>query len=110
MDSTANNAADKRVIILLRGVMEGGGFYWCYVAVKSDLIRQFQKAVAAKYNIQNFAKDGYGEVVVSGRGRNPPDDVTQKLSEKLGISFENIDGESSETSVEKILAMLTTKQ
>lgn len=86
--------------------MQGGGFYWCFVAIKSDLVRKFQKSVSSKYNIQNFVKDGYGEVVVSGRGRNPPEDVTAKLSEKLGISFENLDGESTETSVEKILALM----
>ena len=84
------NPIDKdnvaRMIMLVRGLMENGGFYWAYVAVKPTLHKQFAAAIANKYNIQNFSKDGYGEVVVSGEGKNPPDEVTKKVAEMFSMN------------------------
>lgn len=86
-----SNNGEKRIVTLVRGMMEQGGFYWCYVSVKPNMILQFQRAVANKYNIQNFVKDGYGEVVVSGRGRNPPKDVSDKVSQMFGVTFQSLE-------------------
>lgn len=75
-----------RVIVLVRGMMEGGkGFYWCYVAVKPSRYDEFKLVVTQKYNIQNFVKDGFGEVVVSAAGREPPKEVTEKVAEMFGV-------------------------
>ncbi len=105
MDS-APVADDVRIITLVRGMMQQGGFYWCYVAIKPDLIRKFQQAVKNKYNIQNFVKDEYGEVIVSGRGKEPPEEITAKVSEMFGVTFKQIEEGNSEVSIAKILAAM----
>jgi hypothetical protein len=78
-----------RVIVLTRGKMDDGGSYWCYVSVKPSRHKEFQESVAREYNIQNFADDGFGEVIVSGRGDNAPDDVTRQVAELFGVPVEN---------------------
>lgn len=78
-----------RIIVLTRGLMEDHGKYWCYVAVKPSRHKEFQQIVAQKYNIQNFADDGYGEVIVSGRGQNPPDDINQEVAKLFGVPVES---------------------
>lgn len=104
-DSVAKDSA-SRLVTLVRGIMEQGGFYWCYVAIKPDLITKFQQAVKNKYNIQNFAKDAYGEVVVSGRGKEPPADVTKKVEEMFGVTFEQIEEGNAEVTIAKILSSM----
>ena len=75
-----------RVIVLVRGMMENKkGFYWCYVAVKPSQYEKFKTATANKYNIQNFVKDGYGEVVVSAAGREPAKQVTEAVAQMFGV-------------------------
>jgi hypothetical protein len=101
----ANKNEEVRNIVLIRGLMEQGGFYWCYVAVKPSLLVKFQQAVASKYNIQNFVKDGFGEVVVSGRGRMPPQHIIAELTEKLGVEFESLEDVSPEIAREKLSAL-----
>ena len=102
MPSEITQKEEKRNVILIRGLMEGGGFYWCYVAVKPELVLKLQKAIADKYNIQNYVKDGYGEVIVSGRGRMPPQHIVDELSTKLGIKFENLEDVSPEIARKKL--------
>ncbi len=86
MTTPINQDDVARVIVLVRGMMENGkGFYWCYVAVKPSLYEQFKAVTGNKYNIQNFVKDGYGEVIVSGAGREPPKAVTEKVAEMFGV-------------------------
>ncbi len=106
-ETKTEERGEQRIVILLRGMMERGGFYWCYLAVKPELIKQFQAAVAEKYNIQNFVADGYGEVIVSGRGRNPPDEITAYLVKSLGTNFESLDGGDAKASLERIVAMIS---
>ena len=104
-EAVATKSEEKRNIVLIRGLMEQGGFYWCYVAVKPELLGKLQSEIAKKYNIQNYVKDGFGEVVVSGRGRTPPVEITHELTEKLGIEFEDLEGVSPEIAREKLLAL-----
>lgn len=101
-DNTANPAPDDvaRIIMLTFGQMEQGGTYWCYVAVKPSRFEEFKAAMAAKsYNIQNFANDGYGEVIVSGDGGLPPRDVTKQVALMFNIPirtlFDNIDPQTA---------------
>lgn len=75
----------SRIVMLTHGLMETSGRYWCYVAVKPSRFEEFQAAVAGKYNIQNFDKDGYGEVVVSGEGAEPPQEVTDQVGKLFGV-------------------------
>lgn len=78
----------SRIIVLAHGLMEDRGRYWCYVAVKPSRHQEFKSAIAKKYNIQNFVDDGYGEVIVSGRGGEPPADVTQQVADMFGVKPE----------------------
>ncbi|NBX03909.1 MAG: hypothetical protein EBR02_07630 [Alphaproteobacteria bacterium] len=90
MTTSPNQDDVARVITLVRGMMEKSGFYWCYVAVKPSRYEAFKQATANKYNIQNFTKDEYGEVIVSGEGRNPPDAVTNKVAEMFGVAVSSL--------------------
>lgn len=104
--AVADSDNSLRLITLVRGMMQQGGFYWCYVAVKPELMRKFQQAVKNKYNIQNFVKDEYGEVVVSGRGKEPPAEISKKVSEMFGVTFQQIESGNAEVSIEKILSAM----
>ena len=106
MSESAVQDSASRLITLVRGVMEQGGFYWCYVAVKPELITKFQKAIATKYNIQNFVKDAYGEVVVSGRGKVPPLEVTKKVEEMFGVTLQELEEGNTNAGITKILAAI----
>lgn len=68
-----------RIIVLVYGLLESGGPFWVYVAVKPS---QYQNFLAAqkegKLNLYEFAP--FGEIIVSGEGRMPPDDVTLKVA------------------------------
>jgi hypothetical protein len=97
---------EARLITLVRGLMERGGFYWCYLAIKPSLAKKFQQAVANKYNIQNFTKDEYGEVIVSGRGKEPPAEITKKVTEMFGVTLQQIEEGNSEVAIAKIVAAM----
>ncbi len=94
----------SRLVMLVRGLMETRGSYWCYVAVKPSLAKKFQKAIADKYNIQNFVKDSYGEIVVSGKGRTPPREVTEKVAEIFGLNPKDLEESDTEIDFDKILS------
>lgn len=98
MAESPSNDPDRiaRIIMLTFGKLEQGGDYWCYVAVKPNRYEEFKRAMAGRqYNIQNFPGDGYGEVIVSGEGGLPPQDVTKQVAQMFGIPirqlFDNID-------------------
>ena len=90
MAQTIDRDDVARVIVLARGLMEKGGFYWCYVAVKPSRYEEFKGKSTQKYNIQNFVKDGYGEVIVSGSGREPPKEVSEKVAEMFDVPVDSL--------------------
>ena len=90
MSQTINKDDISRFIVMARGLMNGGGFYWCYVAVKPSRYEEFKKVTANKYNIQNFVKDEFGEVIVSGAGRDAPKEVIDKVAEMFGVSPDSL--------------------
>lgn len=70
----------SRIIMLVYGVMDHGGPFWCYVAVKPSQYDAFKEAEAAgKIDLYDF--DAYGEIIVSAEGETPPQEVTQKVAE-----------------------------
>lgn len=73
----------SRVIMLLYGKMDHGGPFWCYVAVKPSQFEAFKKAEAAG-QIDLYAFESYGEVIVSAEGQTPPEEVTLKVAEMYG--------------------------
>lgn len=70
----------SRIIMLVYGKLENGNPFWCYCAVKPSMFDTFKADEAAgKLNLYEF--DPYGEVIVSGEGEKPPQEVTQKVAE-----------------------------
>lgn len=76
----------SRIVMLTYGAMDGGGQYWCYVAVKPSRYDAFKMAMASqKYNMQDFADDDYGEVIVSGEGVMPPKEITLQVANMFKV-------------------------
>ena len=70
----------KRTIALIYGILANGGPFWAFVAVKTVKYAVFladQKE--GKIDLTQF--EPYGEVIICGEGKSPPDDVTLKVAE-----------------------------
>ena len=81
----------SRIIMLAFGRMDHGGTYWSYVAIKPSRYDAFRAAMSSMtYNMQDFDKDGYGEVVVSGEGDRPPADITKKVAKMFDVSISDL--------------------
>ena len=106
MESKAINPDNlSRIVMLTYGAMEHGGPYWCYVAVKPSRYEEFQSRLASKkYNIQNFSEDAFGEVIVSGEGITPPQDITKQVANLFNIPFKDFfrDIDPKKTIINKI--------
>ncbi len=75
-----NNMDLTRTIVLVYGVLENGNPFWVFVAVKPSRYQSFVKAQKdGTLNLYQFTE--YGEIIVSGVGTSPPDDVTIKVAE-----------------------------
>jgi hypothetical protein len=81
----------SRIVMLTYGNMDHGGPYWCYVAIKPTRYDDFQAAmISKKYNMQDFDKDGFGEVIVSGEGAMPPQDVTRQVADMFKVPVKKL--------------------
>lgn len=69
-----------RIIVLVYGMLENGNPFWVYVAVKPNKYQGFLTA-QKEGKLDLYAFDAYGEIIVSGEGRIPPDEVTLKVAE-----------------------------
>jgi hypothetical protein len=79
-DKPANNPDLTRTIILVYGLLESGSTFWVFVAVKPSKYQDFIAAQkAGTLNLYQFAP--FGEIIVSGIGKSPPDEVTIKVAE-----------------------------
>ncbi len=80
--SDAKTKADDstRIIVLIYGMLENGNPFWTFAAVLPSKYDAFQ--VAHKRNmIDLYNFKGFGEIIVSGEGKSPPDEVTLKVAE-----------------------------
>jgi hypothetical protein len=69
-----------RTIVLVYGLLQSGGPFWMFVAVRPDAYKEFLAAQKdGTLDLQAFAP--YGEIIVSGQGKAPPDEVTLKVAE-----------------------------
>jgi len=69
-----------RIIVLIYGMLENNMPCWIYVAVKPSKYEGFiadQKE--GRLDIYQFTP--YGEIIVSGEGKSPPDEITLKVAE-----------------------------
>jgi hypothetical protein len=61
-------------------MLDNGNPFWVYVAVKPSKYQPFLAAQKdGTLDLYNF--DGFGEIIVSGESRVPPDEVTLKVAE-----------------------------
>lgn len=84
-----------RIIMLVYGRMrEGKGSYWCYVAVRPSEYDKFRTLHKGnKINLYEFEQDGFGEVIVSGTGVTPPQEVTRQVAKVYGINIRDLFGD-----------------
>lgn len=74
-----------RIIVIIYGLLESGGPCWIYAAVKPGKYQAFLKAQKdGTLNIYDFKN--YGEIIISGEGKSPPDEVTLKVAEMYQTS------------------------
>ncbi|NBO17927.1 MAG: hypothetical protein EBV03_01640 [Proteobacteria bacterium] len=70
----------KRTIVLLYGMMDGGAPFWVFAAIRPSRYQQFLTAQKeGKVDLEQFAV--YGELIISGEGKTPPDEVILKVAE-----------------------------
>ena len=72
--------AITRTIVLIYGLLEDGGPFWLYAAVKPSKYVPFLTA-QKEGTLDLYAFAPFGEVIVSGKGKSPPDEVTLKVAE-----------------------------
>ena len=79
---TQTNAPDdsKRTIVLIYGIMDSGAPFWVFAAVKPSKYQAFQATYKeGKLDIHQFG--AFGEIIVCGEGKGPPDEVILKVAE-----------------------------
>ena len=80
-----------RMVMLTYGKMFNSQPFWCFVAVKPSRFEEVTQIVAAKIlDINNFVKDGYGEIVVSGEGVIPPNEVISKVAAMFNVPVRDL--------------------
>ena len=79
-ETTTPNPDLIRTIVLVYGMLETGGPFWVYVAVKPSKYQAFLTA-QKEGKIDLYTFDEFGEIIISGEGRMPPDEVTLKVAE-----------------------------
>ncbi|MDX1975153.1 MAG: hypothetical protein SFT92_05705 [Rickettsiales bacterium] len=69
-----------RIILLIYGMMENGKPFWAYLAVKPTKYKDFNELnKAGKIDLYKF--ESYGEIIIAGEGKSPPDEITLKVAE-----------------------------
>lgn len=76
----------KRTIVLIYGQLENSQTpFWVFAAVKPAKYHLFMHAhKEGRLDIYNF--NDFGEIIVSGEGTTPPDEVTVKVAEMYNTS------------------------
>jgi hypothetical protein len=69
-----------RTIVLLYAMFENGNPCWVFVAVKPSKYQPFLNA-QKEGKIDLYAFEDYGEIIVSGEGKSPPDEIILKVAE-----------------------------
>lgn len=70
----------KRTIVLLYGIMESGAPFWVFAAIRPAKYQNFLSAQKeGKVDLEKFAE--FGELIISGEGKSPPDEVILKVAE-----------------------------
>lgn len=69
-----------RIIVLIYGMLDSGKPFWTFAAIKPGKYEAFQQAQKdGKVDLYKF--EPFGEIIVSGEGKSPPEQVTLKVAE-----------------------------
>jgi len=80
-----------RMVMLAYGLMSDSKPFWCYVAVKPSRYDELRRIIAGKkFDIRNYEKEGFGEIIVSGESVIPPQDVTKKVASMFKIPIRQL--------------------
>jgi hypothetical protein len=100
-----SNAEDpRRTIMLVYGMFPNGQPFWVFTAVKPNKQQAFMAAhKEGALDLYNFSE--FGEIIVSGEGKSPPDEITLKVAEMYQTDpstlFKNIKDENAAAAAEK---------
>jgi hypothetical protein len=87
----------KRIIVLMYGILENGNPYWLFAGVRPSDYALFLAAQREnKLDLYNFSP--YGEIIISGEGGSPPDEVTEKVAEMFQTDVNTLMGAMHEES------------
>jgi len=77
-----NPNADElaRIIVLVYGMLENGNPFWLFAAVRPPKYQSFLEA-QKNGSLDLYQFTPYGEIIVSGEGKSPPDEITLKVAE-----------------------------
>ena len=93
-EKPTNNPDLTRTIVLVYGLLESGNHFWVFVAVKPSKYQDFITAQkAGTLNLYQFTP--YGEIIVSGVGKAPPDEITIKVAEMYQTDPEKLKAQLS---------------
>ena len=71
----------SRMVMLVYGVMSNSNPFWCFVAVKPTHYNLLMRKIKDKtFDIRTYVEDGFGEIVVSGEGVIPPNDIVKTVA------------------------------
>ncbi|NBX03905.1 MAG: hypothetical protein EBR02_07610 [Alphaproteobacteria bacterium] len=70
----------SRTIVLIYGALESGTPFWVFAAVRPAKYQAMTTA-QQKGELDLYHFEPYGEIIVSGEGKSPPDAVTLKVAE-----------------------------
>lgn len=87
MTDPSKNDELTRTIVLIYGALESGNPFWLFAAVKPNRYQPMLEAQKAK-TLDLYKFDSYGEIIVSGEGKSPPDEVTLKVADMYQTSAE----------------------
>ena len=80
-----------RMIMLVYGLMSDSKPFWCFVAVKPSLYDHLKGLVAEKkLDLRTYVEDGFGEIVVSGEGVLPPNEVIKTISTMFNVPMRQL--------------------
>lgn len=92
-DNKSNITPDTvaRMVMLVYGTMSNSDPFWCFVSVKPSQYDHLQKLVAdKKLDLRTYVDDGLGEIIVSGEGVVPPNDVIKKISAMFNVPIRDL--------------------
>jgi hypothetical protein len=80
MSDTKAKEDITRIIVLMYGMLDSGGPFWTFAAILPSKYAGFQQAQKdGTLDLHHF--EPFGEIIVSGAGKAPPEEITLKVAE-----------------------------